>query len=586
MIPDIPYHFATYFDTTKTLSPYLYTLFQKKQEGHVCIHIKDKIDNVVLEKYHLTTTPHFAPNHLVGHPKDTNHPFILDGDLLYTQRMYLYEIQIAKRIQSFLQNTVQSVDIAQTKQLFEAYFPHKNTTSADWQMVAAIHTIHNNFTIITGGPGTGKTTTVAKILAILWQLFPHYKIALAAPTGKAAARMSESLYNSAMDLSSAVQQSFQKIPTSTIHRLLGSIKDSIYFKYHQDNPLPYDVIVIDECSMIDIALFAKLLAAIAPHTKLILLGDKNQLASVEAGSLFGDICNLQPFQNTFTSQFIHKVAQIDPQLSTLLTPSETTHLPTLTDHIITLEKSHRFNEQEGIGLLSKAIIENNEELLHTFCKNGGDHTVTIDPTYDDAIFKKFIQHFRTYIYDEQGNQQDMFTSLKHFNNARVLAATKQQEIGIYNLNIRIEQLLHQWGWINMYDKHYDYKPILVTRNNYTLGLHNGDIGILKKDTTGTVYAHFLVKDEQGFEYIKKILPGFLEYETCFAMTIHKSQGSEFNHILMILPPNEDSLILSRELIYTGLTRAKQSAIIQSSSSVFLSGCKQKVQRFSGLSKRL
>lgn len=588
--PDVHYLFATYFDSTQQLSPYLYTLSRSIYEGHICINIKDDLPADVLEIFHLTQQPSFPVHPLIGGPEDITCPFILDNSLLYTQRLYQYEVHIADFIkQATSGNSTVTVAPSALRVLLEQYFPVTTEPASDWQLIATLSALFHNFTIITGGPGTGKTTTVSRILSILWQLHPSLKIALAAPTGKAAARMAESLHHSGTQKTPELAEKFRALPSGTLHRMLGPLHNSIYFKYNRTNPLPYDVIVVDECSMIDIALFSKLLSAVPPHCKLILLGDKNQLASVEAGSLFGDICNTLPAQNIFSPAFLSEVAPLLASRHNRLpeeSSTETLHL--LTDHIVTLEKSHRFRDDTGIGLISKAIIQNDTELLQFFCDMRGNDAVQIDFDYTEERFREFVHYFSAYIFDSTGRKQDIHTALKAFGHCRILSAVKQQETGIYNLNLKVEQYLHQRGWINMHDPYYDYRPIMITRNNYALGLHNGDTGILKKDIAdGITYAYFLVVDEYGTEQVKKILPGLLpSYETCYAMTIHKSQGSEFDKVLMILPPQEDSLIVSRELIYTGITRAKQQVLIQSSKHVFLEGCNRKVSRHSGLQYRL
>lgn len=586
---DIHYKFASYFDQSKQLGPYLYALHQKIAEGHVCLDVTNALDPDILEKYRLVQPEVLIPNDLVGTEQDVLHPFILDGSLLYTQRMFRYEVQSAVKIRELVLAPPFRVDVPQLKTILQQYFEPGDAT-VDWQLLAAISAVLYNFTIITGGPGTGKTTTVAKILAILWQLFPNYNIAMAAPTGKAANRMSESLQQATPDLHGDVKQKIKNLPVLTLHRLLGTIKDSTRFRHHEAYPLPYDVIIVDESSMMDIAIFAKLLNATSRTGKLILLGDSNQLASVEAGSLFGDICNMLQQQHLFSPSFTDAIQPLYPELAMILkkeyTVSAAAHL--LTNHIITLEKSYRFRDDEGIGAVSKAVIANNTLMLEQLCDSKGNDLVHFDFENDAVFFEQFIHQYRNYMLDETDNRRSITDALSLFNYCRVLAATRQNDLGVYNLNIRIEQYLHQQGWINMYDAFYDYKPIMITNNNYNLDLYNGDIGLFKRDESdGVVYAHFLGKDEAGNVSIKKVLPGFLsDYETCYAMTIHKSQGSEFDKVLVVLPDKEDHAILSRELVYTAITRAKKEVYIQSPRAVFMAACNKKIVRNSGLRQRL
>jgi len=296
---DVHQQFAEYFDIP-ALKPYAYLLSKKGSEGHICLHL----DKIAAEKENLpesyqkieTSNQLLESIPLVGTQGNDKQPFVIYQNRLYLQRYFRYETEFLQRIRDFLvkEKTYLPERIAllqQQQPLISKLFAGTagngdNNDPADWQLAAAITGVLNNFTIITGGPGTGKTTTVAKILAILFATDPALKVALAAPTGKAAARMAESLRNTTIEVDAHITEKFRLLQPATIHRLLKSINGSPYFRHNKDNPLNYDVVIIDECSMIDVALFAKLLDAIHPDTRLILLGDKDQLASVEAGSLF------------------------------------------------------------------------------------------------------------------------------------------------------------------------------------------------------------------------------------------------------------------------------------------------------------
>ncbi len=592
--PDIHLMFANFFGAGSANMRYYYMLSKKMSEGHVCIDISQNVETELLEgnRWNDSLTSVFdASNTLVGSPSSAlNTPFILDGNLLYTQRFYKYEIQIASFLQDRLANsTLDTEAIRAAVSMLQSLYPAiADNAKIDWQFVAAVSAIAWPFTIITGGPGTGKTTTISKILQVLLANDTSLRVALAAPTGKAAARMSESL-KQALGANIEKHSALIAMQPTTIHRLLGYQKGSIYFKHDANNPLPYDVLIIDECSMVDMALFAKLLAAVPKHCKLLLLGDKNQLSSVEAGSLFGDLCNMLPQANAMHKDFIDALAQVAPQQASLLIEHNHQAAPSLfTSRIITLEQSHRFKDTEGIGVLSKAVIQNDKDILGAIWDMLGNNQVRLDGYNLQSLFYEFIALFKHYIFDENGQKRKPLDALKEFNYCRVLSASKQQEEGVYNLNLLIEQYLYKQGWIELTDKWYEYKPIMVTKNNYTIGLYNGDIGILFKDPDdGIVKAYFLVKNEEGEDVLKKVLPGFInEYETCFAMTIHKSQGSEFDNVLMLLPQKASSSLLSRELIYTGLTRAKSYVLVQADKDVFMQGCEQKIQRNSGLKNRL
>ncbi len=287
--------FAEFFES-ETMKPYAFLVSKKLSEGHICLQLSD-VDA------ELRGTPFYDDSAILKGIKDLQdeelvttangpyQPFVLHNNKLYMQRYFDYETQILKRIKAFVDNEKQFAEERQTalKQnlnFIKSLFAAKATTAGgtpyedtDWQLVAAITGVLNDFSIITGGPGTGKTTTVAKILAILFTVNPSLKVALAAPTGKAAVRMAESLKKASLDMPDFISEKFELIIPGTIHRLLRYIPGSPYFKHNLDNPVNFDVVIIDESSMIDVALFSKLLQATGNGTKLILLGDKDQLAS-------------------------------------------------------------------------------------------------------------------------------------------------------------------------------------------------------------------------------------------------------------------------------------------------------------------
>jgi exodeoxyribonuclease V alpha subunit len=447
----------------------------------------------------------------------------------------------------------------------------------DWQLAAATNTILNNFTIITGGPGTGKTTTVAKILAVLYMLNPDEKVALAAPTGKAAMRMAESLRNATIPVSNELKDKFNQLQPFTIHRLLKYKKDSPYFKHNETDPINYDTVIIDESSMMDVALFAKLISAIKPTSRLILLGDKNQLASVEAGSIFGDLCDTQFVANSIVKvrqEFINSfIDSNEKQISINYLVSNNAH--PLLHHIIELKRSRRFKGNEGIGRLSKSIISSNTNDLGTFYSNQ-DPQVYFDLHYDSTLFETFVLHYKTYI-----EETDVALALKKINDLRVLCAVKESNEGVYFINKRIENILKTEGLIDTTNEFYHNRPIIVTSNNYHLGLFNGDVGIIRKEGTKMV-AWF----EDGENGVKSVLPGFINsFDTVYAMTIHKSQGSEYTQVLVVLPKDKQNNILTRELFYTAVTRAKTKVVIQATKEVAEYTTGERVQRVSGICNR-
>ncbi len=576
---DVHQQFAEYFPDAK-LHPYLYLLSKKLSDGHICIDINN-INKFELEESGYTLDKKALVNQPLISNGNGKTPFILLNNKLYFERYFNYETVILNRILQFIQQEKKQVDetvktIQQHTPFIKAIFGKEQSGQTNWQLVAALTAVLNHFTIITGGPGTGKTTTVAKILAILYTINPNLKVALTAPTGKAATRMAESLKNTVVG-ENAIKNKFQSLEPSTIHRLLGSIKNNPHFKHHSENPLNADLIIADESSMIDVALFAKLLDAVGPDTKLIMLGDKDQLASVEAGSLFGDLCQAQTQLNVFSKEratlinsFIsNKEEQIHNN-----SISESTH--PLFQHIIELQKSHRFSDEKGIGKFSKSIIHNNEKDIRNFFLNN-DAQVTIDIDYSEKIFQNFIKGYEIFI-----GEPDIKTALQKLNALRVLCAVREGEQGLYAINKKIEKLLHNKKLIYPNGNLYANRPIMVTTNNRELQLFNGDIGIIRPDENGILKAWF----ENGEGEIRSVLPGYIsDAETVFAMTIHKSQGSEFNRVLVVLPEGDDIKLLTRELLYTAVTRAKQEVIIQASEKLILQTANAIVHRGSGIIKR-
>lgn len=582
---DVHQQFADYFPFNG-LKPYIYLLSKKLSEGHICIDV-DTIDGNQLE---AAGYPVVVDKNLLFTKKlisDGNRmtPFVLLNNNLYLQRYFNYESIILTCIKDFIAN--EKIEYSQKIEAINKQAPainaiinqdnFNNINGTNWQVVAIIAALINNFTIITGGPGTGKTTTVAKILSILFAQNPSLKVALTAPTGKAAARMKESLEN-AGNISPEIKSIFNQLQPSTIHRLLGVNKNSPHFKFNKENPLQYDLVIVDESSMIDVALFAKFLSAVAPGTKLILLGDKDQLASVEAGSLFGDLCNAQPALNIFSNERIAVINQFIENKTQQLQPDsdQKNNTHPLFEHIIELQQSHRFADDKGIGKLSKAIINNQVEGIEYFFKNMDDQ-VTIDTNYSEKMFQQFIIGYKDFI-----QEPDILMALKKINNLRVLCAVREGEQGLYAINKKIEHYLIQQNLLHISGDFYNNRPIMLTSNNIELQLFNGDIGLVRPDGDGVLKAWF----QTGKEEIKAVLPGYIsKAETVFAMTIHKSQGSEFNKVLVILPKGEEIKLLTRELLYTAVTRAKEKLILQGTEPVILETSFAMVQRCSGIIER-
>ncbi|EKO3565085.1 exodeoxyribonuclease V subunit alpha [Vibrio metschnikovii] len=471
----------------------------------------------------------------------------------------------------------------------------------NWQKVAAAVALTRRFAVISGGPGTGKTTTVTKLLAALiaqaQQNGSMPSIKLVAPTGKAAARLTESIGKAVAEL--AVEPALKAaIPSesSTLHRLLGPIPHSVEFRHHQRNPLHLDILVVDEASMVDLPMMVKLIEALPKHARLILLGDKDQLASVEAGAVLGDICSFlalgysrsqseQLSALTGYQGFIgHSQANVNP----------------ISDSLCMLQKSYRFDVRSGIGQLAKAINRGQPSAVDEVLKRDyGDithHPLTSDQY--NQMLQTVVEEYGHYLRRLEGvmidpssaapetQAQQAKAALDCFNQCRVLCAVREGDFGVNGLNQRIERALAARRLIDMQDElWYHGRPVMVTRNDHSLGLYNGDIGLCildRSEDEPRLKVYFELPDGS----VKAILPSRVpEHETAYAMTIHKSQGSEFDLTLLILPP-DFSPILTRELIYTGVTRAKKRLILLSDLPIMKRAVQLKTERASGLVAKL
>ncbi len=455
----------------------------------------------------------------------------------------------------------------------------------NWQKIAAAQAAIRGFTIISGGPGTGKTTTVTKLLAMLIELSLDKPsppvIRLVAPTGKAAARLTESI-GAAINSLNCEQAVTSAIPTEagTIHRLLEVLPGNRGFLHHQHNRLHLDILVVDEASMIDLPLMSHLLGALPDHVRLILLGDRDQLASVEAGSVLGDICDAAAGgYSVATASRLARLTgfPLEEKRFTADRPSP------INDSLCLLEKSYRFDARSGIGTLANAInTQNTKALQRTFREGFND--ITRHST-DEAGYQTLItlctQRYGTYL-TRIHSGFSYGEILQAFQQFQLLCALREGKYGVSGLNAAIEQSLMSQRLISEDRLWYEGRPVLVTQNSHDLGLYNGDIGIALTNNDGRLRVIFGMPDGT----IKTVLPSRLPtHETVYAMTIHKSQGSEFDHAAVVLPDGF-SPVLTRELIYTGITRAKKKLDLFCRKSLLVRATQTSTARLSGLKNRL
>ncbi len=506
-------------------------------------------------------------------------PLILDNQSrLYLYRYWEYQEEITRFIVGRVNDENQYMNIPVLKQGLERLFPPNKTREVDWQNIAVFTALLKKFCVISGGPGTGKTATAAKIIALILEQAHTEKvrIALAAPTGKAASRLQEAIKvaKEKLDCSDSIKKAIP-CEASTIHRMLGSIQGSPYFRYNAQSKLPADIVIIDESSMVDLALMSKLVQAIPDKARLILLGDKGQLASVEAGATFGDICDSQNAHG-FSKHFCKEVKKVTGY--DIETKPDNELARGICDCIIQLQKSYRFGSESGIGAVSRAVNEGNAELSATILKDDKFSDIRwqdlprpyeLERCIKDAVINGFQEYLKT---------DDPWQAFDLFERFRILCALREGPWGVSALNLLVERILKEAKLIEPDKLWYSGRPLLITRNDYHLRLFNGDVGIVLADSKNDLLAYFPAADGT----LRKLHPLRLpEHETVYAMTVHKSQGSEFDRVLMLLP-DRDYPIMTRELIYTGITRARKEVEIWGVESVFCNAVLRRIERTSGL----
>ena len=485
----------------------------------------------------------------VGGPHE-NAPLILDGHRLYLGRFWFYEDFVAKKIRAMLDDQT-TPDPQTIVSHIDALFATEKVVDED-QKSAVLAAATKKFSVISGGPGSGKTSTVVRILAVLLTLDPACRIALAAPTGKAAARMTDSIRQRLghVDIDN---NTIKNLPgeATTLHRLLGYRRNG--FNYDEHKRLPVDCVVIDEASMIDLKLMFHLLAAMPEHARLILLGDRDQLASVAAGNVLGDITG-------------H-----GHTLDTRISP--------LAASIALLRNNYRFDRGSAIGEIASLVNQGRSaEAIDLLCLNdAGLRWYRESPDQIDAEALAWLYDAYQPIFEQETPE----AALRIYESTRVLCATNWGPCGVESLNARISAALLARNQMPESDL-YGGLPIMITRNHHDLRLYNGDTGILWQYRQG-LRACFRDSDGGIRNLAINRLP---EFTPAWATSVHKSQGSEFDSVLLILPFDPESEALSRELIYTAITRARQQFILHAAKSVVINAIEKLTRRHSGLAHKL
>ncbi|MCX8580352.1 exodeoxyribonuclease V subunit alpha [Gilliamella sp. B3482] len=563
------------------------SLSMEVRAGHVCLDLT-RLENIEPQIWSELYSPtnddwvnvlKLASNKHVVSFGEQLAPLVFIENKLYFQRMWLDERFVAQYFNQTQLDITSSIDL---KKILDQLFTH-NSASIDWQKIAVAVALTRKVAIISGGPGTGKTTTVAKILAGIVLNNPATRIVAAAPTGKAASRLTESLGRAIEQLS--FESLNIKTEAVTLHRLLGAKTDNRSFSYNKNNQLHIDVLVIDEASMVDLNMMARIIEALPTSARLILLGDKDQLSSVEAGAVFGDLCHF--ISNGYSQSRADELSK----LTGYTIPITDQPVTTIADSICLLKKSYRFNESSGIGLLANAVKEGQ---YHNVKKLLADNTLQDVSYYElssnqiyQVLLEDCIEHYKDYLNAIRHHaNNDIATVLAKFAQCRLLCAVREGKFGVEGLNKQIELLLakHKLIKLNQREQWYIGRPVMILRNSTSLGLYNGDIGI-------TLTAeHDSSKLRVYFPFSDGVIKGFSpyrlpEHETAYAMTIHKSQGSEFDHVNIILP-TEFSPLLNRSLLYTAITRAKKSVSIYADAKILERVVKSQIHRESGLVEQI
>ncbi len=516
-------------------------------------------------------------------------PIVVEAGRCYLYRYWNAERRVAERLRLRAENKTSPRVSDDLRRVFDSLFPGAAAAALDRQALAAAIALASNLTIVSGGPGTGKTTVAARTLLLMLAAQPAARIALVAPTGKAAARLGESLERELASLD-AFPDLTVSVPrrAMTVHRLLGRRTRGRAFRYDTSRPLAADVVVVDEASMLDLLLADALLDALLPGAKLILLGDRYQLASVETGVVFSDLCAVAvesgatanagadtgdparlPPRGAASAALYHKLCGVE------LPSSGEVHA--LADGFVELTENHRFAAGSGIARLAECIRRGDAEAVLSLLDDPAASDVSrLRPDVLASQLDAWLGDWVAACLQADGPLE----ALERLAERRMLCALRRGPWGVEAMNRLIE---HRYDLTAVGEAFYRGKPLLVTTNDYRQGLFNGDVGVVWTDHE-RVSAHF-ASDDDG-EGTRGVVPALLPpHETAWAMTVHKSQGSEFDRVTLVLP-REDSPVLTRELLYTGVTRARSEVLLVADEATVRCTVERAHGRASGLAQRL
>ena len=549
---------------------------------------------------------------------DEGQPLVLGGTeaapVLYLRRYWDYEFRVARQLRHRVSERV-PVDEVVTRTWLDQLFPaparalaqtptHGDAPATDWQKLACAVALRARLSVITGGPGTGKTYTAARLLALLFAVdadAQRLRVALAAPTGKAAARLKQSIDASLAQLQDALGDRIdlnaltQRVGAArTLHALLGARPDTRQFRHNASHPLDVDVLIVDEASMIHLEMMAALLDALPPTARVIFLGDKDQLASVEAGAVLGDLCR-DAEQGSYDPETLRYARDVAGQDLDLIYQDHSGAAPLLAQQTVMLRESRRFGGP--IGKLALAVNQGDVRGSHAILSQDKTGAVrNLAATGPEVAvqlalhgrpqaeggYAEYLQAMaaRPEVGDEAAHAQWVRKVLTAFDRFRLLCAVREGEWGVAGLNRAVQQALASAGWLKPAGEWFEGRPVMVTRNDPTLGVFNGDIGIALRPVTrgAPLRAYFM----DGPEIRSVGVSRLAHVETAFAMTVHKSQGSEFRHTALVLPAYGLGM-LQRELVYTGITRAREAfTLVAPDAGALASAVQHPTQRASGL----
>lgn len=541
---------------------------------------------VLLEQHVVTEAPvkrqHRVAVDTAGDVNDTESsadesplsPLILDAkNRLYLARYWALEQSLISSLERLIKSSPPEVDKHKLSEVLNLLF--ESSEQPDWQKVAVANAATNNFCVITGGPGTGKTYTVTALLGVLIkQGVDPRKIALAAPTGKAAARLTQSIQNELGGLLSKLQLPEYSCEAVTLHSLLGSFFGRVQTRHHAGFPLPYDVVIIDEASMIDLPLMARTFEALSPDSRIVLIGDKDQLHSVESGMVLGDICGGR-------SKAEFGVAHCDSLAALGVEDLPVCPVPggEIANHIVYLHKSHRVKDDGGISKLATAVNDGDSAAAIALLQSDKHPNLSLlsqTPGNLDQILRELV--VPTYQTIAEAGVPSI--ALEKMTDTGVLCALKNGRTGALKINALVEKHLLELQAIKAGQHFYHGRPVMISENSHHQRLYNGDHGMVLHDENGVALVHFAFDSSPGVP--KTISPSRLpQHDTFYAMTIHKSQGSEFATAVVVLP-EVDSPILSRELLYTAITRARNRVVVLANEAELIACIERRSVRQSGL----